>query len=274
MSVVLFSQLAIAELAAPNDHGVAMGHLHFKVHNIESNLQFWTALGGSASQSGDTRFIRFPDIIVALSQGDYNGNSEGAVVNHVAFRVKSLESIEQAGLEVEYFPGYPGVATVFTPEGERVELFDEQATNLTFTVDDGQIDAVADRHNRKISVPITSHHLHLNVPEEDVIKAKNWYVENFGGVAGKRWHYEAADLPGINLNFSAATEPVTPTKGRMLDHIGFEVANLEAFCRQLIENGITFDIPYSALPSGIKSAFLTDPWGTYIELTEGMNDPH
>jgi extradiol dioxygenase family protein len=57
----------------------------------------------------------------------------------------------------------------------------------------------------------------------------------------------------------------------MLDHIGFEVRNLAAFCKKLEANGVKFDIPYAKQSSGIASAFLTDPWGTYIELTEGLS---
>ena len=57
----------------------------------------------------------------------------------------------------------------------------------------------------------------------------------------------------------------------MLDHIGFEVVNLEEFCRQLVAKGVVFDVPYSRTASGVGTAFLTDPWGTYIELTEGLS---
>lgn len=270
MAAMPVSRFAFADLAPPNANGIAMGHVHFTAHDVESNLSFWTALGGKAVQRGDTWLIRFPDIIVALSQGDYEGNSHGAVVDHIAFRVQSLARIEQAGFELQYFPGSPGVATTHTPEGERVEFFDEQATNLSFTVDAGEIDEVADRHNRKLDVPITSHHMHLFVPEAEVQEAKNWYVDVFGGVPGKRWHYEAVDLPGINLNFSAAKEPVGPTKGRMLDHIGFEVADLETVCRKLRDKGTACNILSTTMASGIKSAFITDPWGTWIELTEGL----
>ena len=36
--------------------------------------------------------------------------------------------------------------------------------------------------------------------------------------------------------------------------------------------GIKFDVPYHVdQKTGLKSAFLTDPQGTYIELTEGLN---
>ena len=57
---------------------------------------------------------------------------------------------------------------------------------------------------------------------------------------------------------------------RVLDRIGFEVENLEAFCKEIEAKGIKFDRPYSTLASGFGLAFLTDPWSTYIELTEGL----
>jgi len=97
-------------------------------------------------------------------------------------------------------------------------------------------------------------------------------VKMFGAVPGKRWNYEAADLPGINLNFSEAHDPAAPTKGRALDHIGFEIKNLEAFCKKLEANGVKLDTPYKKSPDGLAEAFLTDPWGTSIELTEGLRD--
>ena len=100
--------------------------------------------------------------------------------------------------------------------------------------------------------------------------AKEWYAKYFGGVRGKRWRYEAVDLPGININISGVPSAKAPTRGRMLDHIGFEVQNLAAFCKKLEAAGIVLDRPYSTLPSGLGLAFLTDPWGTYIELTEGL----
>ena len=55
----------------------------------------------------------------------------------------------------------------------------------------------------------------------------------------------------------------------MLDRIGFEVENLEAFCKELEAKGIKSDRPYGTLASGFGVAFLTDPWRTYIELIQG-----
>jgi catechol 2,3-dioxygenase-like lactoylglutathione lyase family enzyme len=262
-----------AQLSSPNASGVAMGHLHYVVKDVAANKRFWTQLGGKPVTVLDTiEGVLFPDVVVLLRQGEPSGGSEGSVVNHVAFRVQSLAAVEAAGLTLEHNEQYPGIASVFSPEGERIELFDESATNLGFAADGGTTNAIAERHNRPMEVPIIAHHVHLFVPEADVARAKEWYANAFGGVPGKRWRYEAVDLPGINLNFSGAAEPLAATRGRGLDHLGFEVQNLEAFCEKLEADGIVLDQPYRKLPSGFGLAFLTDPWGTYIELSEGLRD--
>jgi catechol 2,3-dioxygenase-like lactoylglutathione lyase family enzyme len=266
---------ASAQLSAPNAAGVAMGHLHYVVRDVAANQAFWTKLGGQPVTLGTTAGVLFPDVVLLLQQGETTAGTEGSVVNHVAFRMKSLAAVERAGIKVELNPTYPGVASVFTPEGERIELFDDEfATNLTFTIDGGAHDTFAERHNRKIEVPIIAHHIHLNVPEGQVEAAKEWYATRFGGVRGKRWRYDAVDLPGININISAVPAAQAPTRGRQLDHIGFEITHLEAFCKQLEAAGIKFDRPYTKLESGLGLAFLTDPWGTYIELTEGLRAVH
>jgi catechol 2,3-dioxygenase-like lactoylglutathione lyase family enzyme len=156
-----------------------------------------------------------------------------------------------------------------TPEGERIELFEDAALNLTFTADDGRTDAVAARHNRPVSTPIAFHHVHLYLPGEAHVEAKAWYARMFGGIAGKRSQYDAVDLPGINLNFSGGRS-TAPTKGRMLDHIGFEVRDLEPFCKRLETMGVRFDSPYAKGSDGVARAVITDPWGTTIELSEGL----
>jgi catechol 2,3-dioxygenase-like lactoylglutathione lyase family enzyme len=261
---------AWAQLSAPNAMGVAMGHLHYVVHDVQANKTFWIALGGRPLKVGAIDVVAFPDVLVFLSQGESSGGTNGSVVNHVAFKVRSLAALEASGMKVTYLKQYPGVASVVSPEGERIELFDETSENLVFTLDPGLSDAAAERHHRKMTVPIVVHHIHLFVPAGAEVQAKEWYARLFGGVNGKRWHYEATDLPGINLNFSSAERPAVATKGRMLDHIGFEVTNLKAFCGKLEANGVKLDAPYRTHADGVATAWLTDPWGTSIELTEGL----
>lgn len=267
--VLSSAQTAFAQLAPANQAGVAMGHLHYRVRDVGANVKFWTALGGTPVRIGSDQAVKFPHVFVFLSPGDYSGLSEGAVVNHVAFRVPSFDALAKAGITVTRLAGFPGVGNTTTPEGERVELFEDAATNLTFTPDDGKHVAGSDRHNKPVGLPIAFHHVHLYVPGEEHLAAKAWYMRMFGGVGGKRSNYDAVDLPGINLNFSGGRMSA-PMKGRTLEHVGFEIAGLEALCRRLESMGVKFDAPYRKSADGIGAATLTDPWGTSIELTEGL----
>lgn len=261
---------ASAQLAAPNAAGVAMGHLHYVVADVEANQRFWVSLGGEAVAIGDTAAVRFTDVIVLLSPGAPSGGSDGSVLNHVAFRVPAFADLEERGLEVQRLRGFPGVGFITSPEGERIELFEDAATNLTFTYDEGGPDPAAERHNRPLPVAIAFHHVHLYLPEGAVPEAKAWYARLFGGVAGKRGQYEAVDLPGINFNFGEAPRPVVPTRGRALDHLGLEVVDLPALCRRLEAEGVVFEEPCGRRVHGVVTARFTDPWGTSIELTEGL----
>jgi catechol 2,3-dioxygenase-like lactoylglutathione lyase family enzyme len=120
------------------------------------------------------------------------------------------------------------------------------------------------------TVPITLHHVHFFNPSNTEMQA--WYVKTFGAKSRTGGAFPAGDLPGVALNFSPSPGPVVGTQGRALDHIGFEVKNLEAFCKKLEADGIKLAVPYRQVPAlGIAIAFFTDPWGTYIELTEGLN---
>jgi len=269
--LILCAQLpAWAQLSEPNASGVAMGHLHYHVRDIEANKRFWVALGGRSLRIGGMEAIKFPGVFVFLTAGESSGGAEGSSVNHVAFRVPSLSAVSAAGLPVQPVAGFPGVASTVTPEGERVELFEDAAQNLTFTQDSGYNDAAAQRHNRPVGVPIAFHHIHMYVPEAEVAKVKAWYVRLFGGIPGKRSQYDAVDLPGMNLNVSGPPRGSAPTRGRMLDHIGLEIAGLEAFCAKLVSMGVKLDAPYARGTAGFATATLTDPWGTTIELSEGL----
>ena len=264
--VLLLGVLALpvsAQLSQPNEEGVAMGHLHYYVRDVEANQRFWESLGGEATSFGQSVVMTFPDVLVFLSQGEPEGGTEGSILNHMAFRVQSLDTVAAAGFVFD--PPPSGVTNVFSPEGERIELFDDTATNLTFTLDtddDGSADPVVARHNRPLDVPIVAHHLHFYLVDDAVDEAQDWYATMFGGKPGTRWRYDAVDVPGINLNFSYNPDAGgAPTVGRMLDHIGFEVTNLEAFCGQLNTKGVTFDVPYTLHTSGIGYAFLNRPLG-------------
>ena len=123
-----------------------------------------------------------------------------------------------------------------------------------------------------LKVPIAGHHLHLSTNEMEPLRA--WYVKTFGGTSETRRGFPSAVFDGGEVNIIAADAPQAPqapTKGRSVDHIGFEVKGLEAFCKKLEAEGVKFEIPYREVPQiGLKLAFITDPMGTRIELTEGL----
>jgi hypothetical protein len=50
------------------------------------------------------------------------------------------------------------------------------------------------------------------------------------------------------------------------------VRNLEEYCKKLEAEGVAFDTPYRVIPQlkGLKIAYILDPIGTRIELTEGF----
>lgn len=265
--LAMLSSGAGAELAAPNDRGVAMGHLHYFVGDVAANRDFWVALGGTAVPFAAGEIVRMPGVSILISE--LPAGEGASLVDHVAFRVESLAAIEARGFELEMIEAFPGIASIYTPSGDRVELFEEgTATNTGF--DAAREDLVAERHNAPLVGAIDSHHLHFYLPEEEVVAARDWYAEHFGAVPGLRWRYEAADLPGMNLNFSAAAEPREASRGHTLDHIGFEVDDLEGFCAALEAAGIGFDQPYRRVGEELAVAVLTDPWGVTIELTEGL----
>jgi len=189
----------------------------------------------------------------------YNGGTVGSVVNHIGFTVTNTQEAvakwKAAGVNV--LPGGAGrtdQAFVETPDGIRIEILE----------------------NKDQKFPIQSHHVHFNVPESEIPKMQAWYSTWFGAVPGKRGANIAADLPGINLSFSKAMNDAVQvtTKGRTLDHIGFDVKNLQAFLKKYEAAGGKIDRPYTRNEQANSAlAFITDPWGTYIELNERPDTP-
>jgi hypothetical protein len=99
-------------------------------------------------------------------------------------------------------------------------------------------------------------------------QSQAWYGKIFGAKASVRNNAPVADIPGVQLRFNKADTAQAPTKGRVLDHIGFDVKDLKAFVKFLEANNVKLDRPYSINESGIGIAFITDPWGSYIEINE------
>ena len=243
-----------AQLSPPNDAGVSMGHVHFVVQDAEAHKKFWVALGATPVKAGVLELMKFPGVVILVRKGEPTGGTVGSVVNHIAFNVPNTQEAmarwKAAGLKTEAGRS-PQQGFVYTPDDlTRLEILE----------------------NTSLQAPIAFHHIHLYVAAAAVPEAQAWYAKMFGAVPGKRGQNEAADLPGVNLTFSKSDAATAPTKGRMLDHIGFEVKGLEAFAKKAEAAGVKFDVPYTPRPDlGLSLAYVTDPWGTYIELTDGLS---
>jgi catechol 2,3-dioxygenase-like lactoylglutathione lyase family enzyme len=239
------------QLAPPNDTGDAIGHIHLNVKDVDAQQRFWTQVGGTPVNNGKLQMVQFPGIYIVLRKQDSTGGTVGSVINHFGFHVKdfnaSVAKWKAAGLNVESGPN-PKQAFLTAPDDIRVEILEDTS----------------------IHGPIEMHHIHLYVPDPPAAQA--WYVKNFGAIAGKRGQFDTANVPGTEIALNKANMPQAPSKGRSADHIGFEVKSIDQFVRKLEASGIQTEAPIraSANASGLRIAFITDPWGTYIELTEGL----
>lgn len=277
LSAVLgFCVLAVASPASAQrlaDGPIVYGHHHLNVSNVEATKKFFVdALGGTAIQIGTNRLevIQFPNVLIFMRAQAPTGGTKGTTVDHIGFTVPNLrqavDRIKAAGFrmvtraevaanrEVKDDIALPvgnagaSIAYAMGPEDVKVELVE----------------------NRQQAQPIALGHVHFFGQQNAEMRA--WYAKVFGAKARDAANFPAADLPGVALNFSPSPTPVVGTTGRALDHVGFEVKNLEEFCKKLEAAGIKFTMPYRKVPAlNTAIAFITDPWGTYIELTEGLD---
>jgi catechol 2,3-dioxygenase-like lactoylglutathione lyase family enzyme len=289
LAMTLPTAVSWAQLLPPNGEGVTLGHFHTIVRDIEATEKFWISLGGKSVRIDGTDVIKFPGVFVFLTKGTPLGGSYGSVVNHVGFMVPNDEEAilkwKAEGINAEYLPS----AYVLTAK-----------LGYGYTPDDLKV-----RINRDpaMTTPIGSPLIMMWVSKSSVSEVETWYVEKFGAKPGQKINngVSVVGIPGLRLSVvSSVEDPISrtaaavglvhgappdssfmdgllqtnlsrPTKGRTLDHIGFEVDNLEVFCKKLEASGVQLDEPFSkSRHKGFASATFTDPWGVTVELTEGL----
>ena len=260
----------LAQTAAPNATGVSMGHIHLVVPDPAAMQKMWVdVMGATPINSGPLVMAKLPNVFVIMTtaqNAQAREGTEGSVVNHVGFSVKSYAATrgkaEKAGLavreltkDVQAFVTFPGNVTVEIQEDTAISGESEFS------------------------------HFHLSVPDANA--SREWYIKTCGGETGERRKgNKGAKIPGGFVDFLPAggigrgkakdappPPPPAASKGRVLDHIGFEVKNLKAFTDRLVADGTKMDMALTDMKSkmGLEIAFFTDPNGTYIELTEGLN---
>src|SRR5215510_3825564 len=244
---------ASAQPAPFNEMGVTMGHWHIVSKDVEANTKLFLAMGGKLFMPGDNPLVMFPGVYINLVLGTEkaDGGTEGSVINHVGFIVdnvqKRIAQWKAAGVNV--LPGLNNrtdQAFVVTPDGVRIEILEDKSQ----------------------AVPIRHEHVHLSVPEADVPKAQAWYAKTFGGQTGTRNNAPVVNLPGVQIRFATAETKQAQTRGRVLDHIGFDVKDHAAFVKKIQSEGIKLDEPPRTAPTGSTITYVTDPWATRIEIVQ------
>jgi catechol 2,3-dioxygenase-like lactoylglutathione lyase family enzyme len=246
---------ARAQLSPMNAAGITYGHVHLNVADVEVHKKlFVDTFGGVFVQKGPLLTVKFPNMLVALTQRVPTGPSQGTVIDHFGFKVRSmpetLSALRAAGYVIQSeFTGAEGFpnAYVLGPDGLRIEM----------------------QEDKTLTAKAIPNHVHFWTPEFE--KLLDWYVDTFSLTKRSRGTIKStADAGTVNLSFQTSQTPVIGTKGRVIDHIGFEIKDLAGFVKQLEAKGIKFDVPFREVPAiGLKIAYITDPAGVYIELTEG-----
>jgi catechol 2,3-dioxygenase-like lactoylglutathione lyase family enzyme len=239
-----------AQLPAPNAAGVSAGHIHLRVSDPAAHKKLWVDLfGAQVVTSGSLELLKLPGIFLVLTAGEPTGGSIGSTLDHFAFRVKDLPAtsakLKAAGIPLTRDDSVEIVADF--PDKVKVEFYAAPT----------------------LAVPIEHFHVHFYTADVDGLRA--WYAKHFGAAAPTPTNPNAMGVPGMSFSFRRTDAAQAATKGRSFDHIGFEVRDLAAFCRKLAADGVTFEIPCREMPEvGLRIAFLIDPAGARIELTEGL----
>lgn len=253
---------------------VIIGHYHLNVTSVAAHQRFWVdTLGGRAMRIGDIDVVEFPDVYLFLREQAPTGPTRGTTFDHIGFAVPDVPALTARVVASGYDltvgreppPGetarpptagnYGRFSYLIGPDGVKVELVTNDDENAP---------------------PIVHHHVHF--VNRDFVGMQQWYMRAFNATLrpGQTDFFIGADLPGVGymLNFFSwlPAAELVGTAGRAVDHVGFEVRDLEAFCRELESKGIELVEPYRRVEAlgGIGLASIVDPWGTRIGLTEGL----
>jgi catechol 2,3-dioxygenase-like lactoylglutathione lyase family enzyme len=255
------------------DARVRVGHYHLNVSSLEEHRKFWVeTLGGTPAKIGNVEAVRFGDVFLLLRPQKPTGPTRGSTFDHIGFAVPNVPEFTKGVVARGYqltvgreIPGQSapaqGSSAVYGqfmylvgPDGVKVEIVTNKVPNPP---------------------PIVHHHVHFVNPQ--YVEMGRWLMNALDATErpGTTDFFFGADLPGIGymLNFFRweMKEPLVGTAGRAVDHVGFEVRNLAEFVKRLESKGLRPSSPLRRDPAlNIDTATFTDPWGTVIELTEGL----
>jgi catechol 2,3-dioxygenase-like lactoylglutathione lyase family enzyme len=275
---IAFSTLAAASTASAQtivaEGPVVYGHHHLNTTDMAAQKRFYVeTLGGTLATIGTNNLevIQFPNVFLFFRPMQApTGGTIGSTVNHIGFSVPDLKPMV-ARIKANGFKMITSDSVAATVKVTDDIAAASPTTNIAFALgpEDVKVELVEVKAQ---AAPIQLHHVHFFGQQQAEMQA--WYAKTFGAeqrpqAPGQAFMTDV--LPGVTLSFSASPTETVATQGRALDHIGFEVKNLEAFTKKLEADGIPLTVSYRRVDAlNIAIAFIKDPWGTNIELTEGL----
>jgi catechol 2,3-dioxygenase-like lactoylglutathione lyase family enzyme len=271
-SAAVFSMAGAQTIVAEGP--VVYGHHHFNTTDMAAQKRFFVeTLGGRLATIGTNNLevIEFPNVFLFFRPMQApTGGTIGSTVNHVGFSVPDLKPVV-AKLKANNYKMITSDSVAATVKVTDDIAAASPTTNIAFVLgpEDIKVELVEVKAQ---TAPIQLHHVHFFGEKQAEMRA--WYAKVFGAVEQPQAQgqvFMTAQLPGVTLSFSPSPMATVATQGRALDHIGFEVKNLEAFTKKLEADGIPLTVTYRRVDAlNIAIAFIKDPWGTNIELTEGL----
>ena len=263
---------ASAQLLSAKDGPIVYGHHHLNTTNMDAQKKFFVdTLGGTVVKLGANQqeIVKFPNVLIFFRPMQApTGGTRGTTVNHIGFSVPNLRPVVDR-IKASGFQMITRSEVAATQEVKDDIAAISPTTSIAFALgpDDVKVELVQVKTQ---TLPITMHHVHFFGQQNT--EMRDWYAKVFGAKPRDAANFPAADLPGVALNFTKSPDAVVGTQGRALDHIGFEVRNLEELIKKMEGMGIKLERAYTKVAAlNIAIAFIKDPWGTYIELTEGLD---
>ena len=137
---------------------------------------------------------------------------------------------------------------LLSPDGLKIEIYEDKT----------------------ISAPIVNHHIHFY--DASIADTKGWYVKTFGAKPGRRAMFEAADVPGVNLSFSLSDNARGRHQGPRARSYRLRSQRSRSLLPEArsLRRQVRRPVSKSSV-AGHRHCLLHRPFGTYIELTEGLN---
>ena len=243
-----------AQLPAPNADGVSAGHHILRAKDVDVANRFWTTLGGEPAALATIKLTKIPGVLLFISAprgaapATPMAGNHGTSVEFLTFKVSDLkESLgkwKAAGIEP--MKEYKDV-TLLAPDDVQVRIIEDKS----------------------LKVPIASDGLTMNVANAAEVSA--WYAKWFSAKLSRSGADTVGEIPGARIVFHETKEPIAPTKGHSLALLGFEVKDLQSFVKKYQDAGGKLDGNVASnAAANLSVVQLTDPWGTSIEISQGL----